>query len=147
MAYSGPIQDRLEIRELIEAYGDAVMRGDANDWAKVWAEDAYWALPEFPGHEEFIGREAIVAGWQWSMDNYGEVKEAGGRPVMIYVSTPGEIVVDGDRAVARAYTSEIYKFPGSDTYSRIRGRYDDELARIDGKWLFTKRIYHLLHKD
>jgi len=145
MAYTGPLADRIEIRELIEAYSDAVMRGDAEDWGKVWAEDAYWALPEYPGHEEFIGRDAIVAGWTWSMAQFGAAREQGGKPAMIYIGTPGAIEVEGDRATARVYTSEIYRIPGTENEVRVRGQYDDELARIDGKWLFTKRIYRTLH--
>jgi ketosteroid isomerase-like protein len=147
MAFTGPLQDRIEIRELIEIYSDAVMRGDADAWSTVWAKDAYWALPEYPGHEEFIGRDAIVAGWKWSMANYAKSAAAGEPPSMIYVSTPGAIEVNGDRATARVYTSEIYTFPGATQESRVRGRYDDELARIDGRWLFTKRIYKTLHKS
>lgn len=146
MAYSGPLADRIEIRELIEAYSDAVMRGDVEDWGQVWAEDAFWALPEFPGHEAFHGRAAIIAGWSWSMAQYGETRAEGGAPVMIYVSTPGAIKVEGDRATARVYTSEIYRMPDSGREVRVRGQYEDELARIDGKWLFTKRIYRVLHR-
>ena len=147
MAYRGPVQDRLEIRELIEAYSDAVMRGDAEAWAEVWAEDSYWSLPEFPSLEEFIGRAAIVSGWIDSMKKFGEVRQEGGKPVMIYISTPGAIEVDGERATARVYTSEIFNDPDSGKLLRVRGRYDDELARIDGRWLFTRRIYRVLRMD
>lgn len=145
MAYTGPLEDRVAIRELIEIYGDAVIRNDATAWGSVWAEDAYWALPEFEGHEEFIGREAIVAGWKWSMDLFGDADPS--KPAMIYIGTPGAIEVDGNKATARVYTSEIYKLPGTDTEIRTRGQYDDELAKIDGQWLFTKRIYRVLHRS
>lgn len=145
MAFTGPIADRIEIRELIETYADAVMRGDAEEWGTVWAEDAYWELPEYPGHEGFQGRAAIVEGWSWSMGIYGWPHKTTGVPVMIYVSTPGAINVDGDRATARVYSSEIYRDPDSGKEIRTRGQYDDELARIDGKWLFTRRSYRALH--
>ena len=79
------------------------------------------------------------------MAQFGTSRERGGKPAMIYIATPGAIEVDGDRATARVYTSEIYRVPGTDTELRVRGQYDDELARIDGKWLFTKRIYRTLH--
>jgi hypothetical protein len=64
---------------------------------------------------------------------------------MICIGTPGAIEVNGDRATARVYTSEIYKDPAAGIEHRVRGRYDDELRRIDGKWLFTRRIYRVLH--
>jgi ketosteroid isomerase-like protein len=143
MAFTGPLEDRLAIRELIETYGDAVMVRDAEAWGKVWAEDAYWSLPEFKDHEEFIGREAIVAGWVMSMSVYASLTDFS-KP-MIYIGTPGAIEVKGDRATSRVYTSEIYNDPATGREIRVRGRYDDELAKIDGHWLFTKRIYRTIH--
>jgi len=47
MSFSGPAEDRLAIRELIEAYADAVTRNDATAWIATWAEDSIWSLPEF----------------------------------------------------------------------------------------------------
>ena len=143
MPFTGPFEDRIEIRELIEAYGDAVMVRDADAWGDVWAEDAYWSLPEVPGHEEFIGRDAIVKGWVDSMTQYASMTDYA-EPT-IYIATPGAIEVNGLTATARVYTSEIYKNPDSGTEIRVRGQYDDELGKIDGRWLFTKRIYKILH--
>jgi hypothetical protein len=145
MAFVGPIEDRLAIRELIDAYSDAVMVRDPQAWALCWAKDAYWSLPEFPGHEEFIGRDAIVAGWVMSMNMYASLSDFS-KP-MIYSSIPGAIVVDGDTAQARVYTSEIYADPATGIEHRVRGRYDDTLARVDGQWLFSKRTYRVVQSD
>jgi hypothetical protein len=145
MAFTGPAEDRLAIRELYDAYSDACVLGDDEAWGALWTEDAYWSLPEFEGHEEFVGRDAIVKGWRWSMDLYGPLRGENGRACMIYVGTPGAIAVDGDRATARCYTSEITKWPGHDTETRTRGRYDDELIKQDGRWMFQKRTYRTLH--
>ena len=143
--FIGPIEDRLAIRELIDAYSDAVMLRDADAWGKVWAEDAYWSLPEFPGHDAFDGREAIVSGWVMSMTTYGSMSDFS--VPMIYAASPGAIEVAGDGATARVYTSEIYRDPTDDIEHRVRGLYQDELARIDGRWLFTRRVYRVLHRD
>ncbi len=145
MAFTGPWQDRLAIRELIDAYSDAVMVRDADAWGETWAKDAYWSLPEFPGHEQFIGREAIVAGWGVSMTMYASMTDFS--LPMIYQALPGAIEVAGDRATSRVYTSEIYRDPATGIEHRIRGRYDDELRRIDGRWLFTRRDYRVIHAD
>lgn len=137
MSFTGPIEDRLEIRELIEHYGDAVMQRDGDSWSEVWAEQAEWSLPEFKGLEYFSGKANIVAGWKASMGDY---------PGMTYIATPGAINVSGNKATARTYTSEI--FPGPDGRPlRVRGQYDDELAKIDGRWKFTKRVYKMLRSD
>ena len=36
MAFEGPIEDRLAIRELIENYADAVFQRDEERWAANW---------------------------------------------------------------------------------------------------------------
>lgn len=145
MAFAGPWQDRLAIRELIDAYSDAVMVRDAGAWGETWAEDATWSLPEFPGHEQFVGRAAIVAGWVMSMTMYASMTDFS--LPMIYQAIPGAIEVVGDRATGRVYTSEIYRDPATGIEHRIRGQYDDQLQRIDGKWLFTRRDYRVIHSD
>ena len=45
MLSQGPIEDRLQIRELIDSYNNAVMRFDGETWASNWAEDGVWHLP------------------------------------------------------------------------------------------------------
>jgi len=32
MAFTGPMEDRLAIRELHDSYGDAVFRADGDEW-------------------------------------------------------------------------------------------------------------------
>lgn len=142
MPFTGPIEDRILIRELIETYAHGVMTKDAELWAGCWAEDAYWALPEWPDLGGFTGKTAIVAGWVESMKAYGL---DGCTKPMVYVATPGSIMVEGDRAAAISYTSEIFDDPATGETKRVRGRYADELARIDGRWLFTRREYRIMH--
>lgn len=139
MAFTGPLEDRILIRELLDTYAHGVMTRDAETWASTWAEDSYWALPEFPDLGGFTGKQTIVSAWVESMKNYGLGGNAA-RP-MVYVAHPGEIRVDGDRASAISYTSEIFEDPASGKTMRLRGRYVDELAKIDGRWLFTRREY------
>ena len=45
MISSGPLEDRLAIRELVDSYNDAVMRKDGDAWAENWRDDATWELP------------------------------------------------------------------------------------------------------
>ena len=37
--FSGPIEDRLGIRELFDSYGDAVTRNALDDYLACWTED------------------------------------------------------------------------------------------------------------
>lgn len=139
MAFTGPLEDRILIRELLDTYAHGVMTRDVETWAATWADDAFWALPEFPDLGGFTGKAAIVAGWSESMKHYG-LGGGAARP-MVYVAHPGEILVEGDRATAISYTSEIFEDPATSKTMRLRGRYVDELAKVDGAWLFTRREY------
>jgi len=128
--FSGPIEDRLAIRELNDTYGDGVVRMDAQTWGSVWAEDATW---HFMG-QELEGREAIVGLWTGAMSNFDAVS---------FSCAPASIEVDGDTATSRIQTQEILK--GKDGSTRhIGGLYTDQLAKKDGQWLFTHRAWELI---
>ncbi len=131
--FSGPVEDRLAIRERIEAYSDAVFRHDAEAWIACWAEDGVWRLPGI----DVAGRPQIKAAWQGAM---GAFTLAG------FFATPGSIVVSGDRAKARVYTQEILILAAGGV-RKIVGAYEDELVRIDGAWLFASRAYNVLHDE
>lgn len=142
MSFTGPLSDRVEIRELMESYAHGVMTRDPELWGSMWAEDAYWALPEYKDLGGFTGKPAIVAGWIASMQQYG--LDNCTRP-MIYVMTPGAIDVSGNTATAVAYTSEIYDDPATGERIHARGRYNDELIKSDRGWLFTRREYRIIY--
>lgn len=133
MAYIGPLEDRIAIRELMEAYADAVFRHDAESWAACWIDNAVWDLMG----SEVRGLAAIVPAWKGAM--------AGFRLAGFFVF-PGEIVVDGERAQARSHTQE--HLIGTDGGVRkIIGLYQDELRKNAGRWGFAVRRYTVLNED
>lgn len=136
MPFTGPVEDRLAIRELYDTYSDAVCRVDAEQWGSTWAEDSVWSMPDYPEFGETRGREAIVAMWKGAMAHY---------PGIVFVATPGAIEVNGDRAVARSYTSEVYDQNG--VTKRDRGRYEDELVRTADGWKFSRRVFRNIHRQ
>lgn len=144
MSFTGPVEDRLAIRELMDTHAHGVMTKDAELWGSIWAEDAFWDLPEYPDLGGFTGREAIVAAWTASMERYGLDSMA--KP-MIYFMQPGSIAIDGDRAKSVAYTIEIFDDPATGKRTRTTGRYDDELEKRDGRWMFTRRSYRSILND
>jgi uncharacterized protein (TIGR02246 family) len=128
--FTGPLEDRLAIRELNDVYGDGVVRKDPATWGSIWAEDATW---DFMG-QNLKGREAIVELWNGAMSQFDAVS---------FSCSPASIEVDGDTATARVQTQEILK--GKDGSTRhIGGLYTDRLARIDGDWRFTHRGWEMI---
>jgi uncharacterized protein (TIGR02246 family) len=136
MAFEGPIEDRLAIRELLDSYADAVCRVDAEDWGATWAEDSVWALPDYPELGEIRGKAAIVEMWKGAMTQY---------PGIVFTASVGSIEVKGDTAIVRSYTSEVYDQDGAT--KRDRGRYEDVCVKQDGKWLFKSRSFRNVHRQ
>jgi uncharacterized protein (TIGR02246 family) len=135
MAFAGPIDDRLALRELIERYADAVNRADADAWADTWAEDGVWILPGI-ADAGIAGRKAILATWRAAMERFAGV---------VFLAMPGAIEIDGDRAQLRSYTFETYEKDGS--VHRDCGRYDDVATRTPDGWRFARRAFRHLRRD
>ncbi|MGE0775829.1 MAG: nuclear transport factor 2 family protein [Sphingomonadaceae bacterium] len=136
MAFTGPAEDRLAIRELLDSYADAVTRCDAQDWGATWAENAEWSLPDYPDIGTTTGRDAIVAMWIEAMKHY---------PGIMFELWPGSIEIDGDHAKVVSYTSEVYDQDG--VTKRDRGVYHDVCVKVDGRWLFKHRTFKNIHRQ
>ena len=128
--FTGPLEDRVAIQELNGTYADGVVRIDADTWATVWADDAHWDLM---GHQT-EGKEAIVAFWNGAMS---------GLEAVSFHCVPCMIEITGDTARARVQTQEILK-PKDARARHVGGLYEDELKKIDGRWLFTSRKFRIV---
>lgn len=131
MAFEGPVEDRLAIRERLDAYAGAVMRHEYDAWIACWADDATWLWRG----QSIVGRDAIGATWRQAMGRYAFVA---------FHVTQDHVVVTGDTAVSRAHTLEflvLHNGPGR----RQHGLYRDRLVRRDGLWIFAERAFEVLH--
>jgi hypothetical protein len=129
MAFTGPIEDRILIRELYDRYADANNRGDRAEWLACFAPEGRWRCAYF----DAIGREAVAA-------EYDRIIGGGGVSDTIFFTQLGAIEVDGDTAHCRATTSERLALPAGGSYA-VTGRYEDTLERRGGEWLFVFRDY------
>lgn len=136
MAFTGPAEDRLAIRELLDAYADAVTQHDPVAWGETWAPDATWSLPDYPEIGTTSGRPAIVAMWVDAMKAY---------PGIMFEAWPGAIEIAGDTATVRSYTAEVYDRDGMTV--RDRGAYHDTCVKYDGRWRFASRSFRNIHRQ
>jgi uncharacterized protein (TIGR02246 family) len=130
MAFKGPIEDRLKIRELMGAYADAAMSKDLEAHLACWADDCVWLSLG----QEFRGKAALRAQWP---KTWADIRKMG------FYNEIGAIEIDGDRATARCFVREVV-FMADGGVRKLVARYDDELVRTDGEWLFARRAYNLI---
>ena len=133
MLSQGPIEDRLAIRELVDAYNDAVMRFDGEAWADTWADDGIWNT----GQGELEGKDVFYPMWQQMMSAFSFVG---------FFASAGPIIIDGDTAHATWYQQEfLHRKEGGKM--NVTGRYEDDYVKANGRWYFKKRIYQVLNAE
>ncbi|MGH3678616.1 MAG: nuclear transport factor 2 family protein [Mycobacterium sp.] len=130
MAFTGPVEDRLKIRERLDAYSDAVTRRDVEAYLSCWTEDGQ----RLGSGGECRGKPALRAHW----DGIWQALDR-----MAFLTQVAAIEVDGDRATARSYCLEILHPRGGDV-RRLVGSYEDELVRDGADWVFASRRYQVL---
>lgn len=130
MAFIGPVEDRLKIRELYNTYSDASSRQDVDAYLACWSD----TCERLSRQGELRGKPALREAWDqvWA-DLDG----------MAFFSEPGAIEVAGETAVARCLCREIIVLKGGEVW-KVVGRYEDDLVREAGEWRFRRRRYNLL---
>lgn len=131
--------DRAEIENLQARYLFALDWQDGEAYASTFAEDGVldWA------GGIVTGRAAIAEEVRGMRAGFARLEAAvqPKRPARLrHFITNIVIKVEGDRATGRAYWFEANN-DGRDRWPYLAGygHYEDELARIDGRWLFTRR--------
>ena len=130
MSFTGPLEDRLAIRELIDRYNDAVARFDADAWRQTWTEDAEWELMG----TVVQGRDSIVKLWQQTMQQLDFV---------VFQAVPGAVEISGRNATGRVFASEVLQ-PKKGERRNVHGRYDDTYVKTGDEWRFSARRYRVL---
>jgi len=135
MVFSGLIEDRLALHELVMIYGDAVTRKDSSAWGNTWSEDAIWSVPNFPGLEKVEGRDQIVKKWEDAMKNYKYI---------VFTAQLGSLEIDKNSAKGTTYTIEV-STDIEEKKAQIHGQYLDDFIKINNQWYFKKRTFSILH--
>lgn len=129
MPFTGPVEDRLAIRELYGTYADASWRGDRAQWLGTFAPDGRWTSHLF----DVTGHEALAATWDGMWKDWSAVA---------FLGEIGSMEVEGDTARVRSYAREVVQTNDGGVF-KLCGRYEDALVRIGGDWKFARRDYAL----
>jgi uncharacterized protein (TIGR02246 family) len=122
--------DGLEQLLAMQAIRDQILRYaiflDDKNWdelAKLWTEDAVWAGPGM----EFTGRDGVMEFLSGCLpDDYS------GK----HLNAPSLIELTGPDS-AHALTDVVWI--AQDFEIQVAARYDDDVVRVDGTWLFVRR--------
>jgi uncharacterized protein (TIGR02246 family) len=125
-------EDVLEIQGLAARYNHAIDSGDADGYMAVFSKDGSMTA----GPLVLEGHDALGA---FAKNFSGSVRQPR------HVATNLVIDGDGDKATLKAYV-QMYVLSGDEGEPAQQtlvtsGKYDDELAKQNGSWKFTRRVF------
>jgi 3-phenylpropionate/cinnamic acid dioxygenase small subunit len=120
------MSDKGEIRELLARYCFALDAGQFEDMAALFTLDGVWETAFGTG----TGRAGIVA--------QARSISIEPRPRRVHLTTNIVIDLDGDTATAQSNWVLFQNTPRGPAIGS-GGAYFDRLAKVDGKWFFTRR--------
>ena len=141
------IEDRLAIEEMYARYVYALDTADADAYAGLFIKDGFLSI----GGEPYNGRDAIhkvIAALRDRPAFKSIPVDTHGRRFshVRHVVTSFKVDIKGDTATAESFWMEV-KANGKDPEGLgfaptvlNMGRYEDELVKQGGQWLFAKRI-------
>lgn len=127
--------DRLQIRELVDAYAHCADRRDAKGQMSLFTKDAHFIVFMDPRSEkpsmEFNRREDLEPA-------FGELNKY---EVTTHFNGQSTVVLDGDRATGETYciAHHVSSSEGKLTLFIASIRYYDVFAKVEGKWLIAER--------
>jgi len=136
--------DRAQIEDLQARYLFALDFRDAEAYAATFAEDGVLDY----GAGKIVGRKAIaemVAGLRASAERQRAADTSGLRPAAGRHNISNIVVeIDGNRARGTAYWFHMGNAnPERTAQLNSFGHYEDELVKVDGRWLFSlRKIYN-----
>ena len=127
--------DRLEIRELVDAYAHCADRRDAKGQMSLFTPDAHFVVfmdtrSDKPSME--LKRREDLASVFHELNKYEATTHFMGQST---------VVLDGERATGETYciAHHVSAFEGKRTLFIASLRYYDVSAKVEGKWLFAER--------
>ena len=145
-AWAGYADDRAEIENVSNKYMVAVDAGDIETVMGTWADDGVL--------EWVFGTEVGKAAIRKAMSNFGGARPvdipegAKSRPRTRHQIINHVIDVTGNTAKSTAYWFAFTNnTPQGDVQLLYFGHYEDEMVKVNGKWLFQKRHVYNESRD
>ena len=132
--------DRLAIQDLIYRYSDAVTRADWRQCEAVFVADAVWEAPLLGMRYE--SRDAFLATLR-ATTTFDVLIQTPHSPVITLTGADRAQATTTIHEVNRGVTqteSELGQV-GAELNVDTYGIYYDDVARIDGEWKFTHRLF------
>ncbi len=124
--------DELAVRTLVARYADAVCRHDVPAWRATWAEDGEWELLG----QTLRGREEAVAYYERVVSGLEAVVQHAHGGIIEFESV--------DAASGRWSITEHARMESGVPLFTV-GLYEDDYVRVDGQWLFSRRVFRSLY--
>ncbi|MBN2321652.1 MAG: nuclear transport factor 2 family protein [Acidobacteria bacterium] len=137
-------EDRALIEDLQARYMFALDFGDTDTYVSTFTEDG---ILDIRNGNPWQGREAIreiIGGMSEREEGQPQEEPQGPYPATgRHNITNIAIKIDGDKATGRAYwfhygNNNPERSADVDSY----GHYEDEMVKVDGQWLFSKRVIY-----
>ncbi|MEM0955543.1 MAG: nuclear transport factor 2 family protein [Pseudomonadota bacterium] len=119
------------IQDLLFSYARSIDAGDFEALASLFTHGAI----EGPDGSLIQGKAAVLALYQKTTRIYTDT----GTPCTHHVTTNVDIKVEGEQASALSYFTVYQSLSDFPLQAIICGRYHDDFAQADGRWLFRKR--------
>jgi 3-phenylpropionate/cinnamic acid dioxygenase small subunit len=131
MPLTGTAEDREQIRELYARYAFTIDHGPYEDWVKCFTEDGVFDSPRMGRHEGHDALRKFTAMY----------KNSAGDSQVRHMLCNVTFRVEGDRAMGGCYLTYYHCKNGKATLEAL-GRYQDELRKVNGEWLYQyRRVY------
>ena len=124
------LEDRLAINDLFVRYATALDAGDVETIVSCFAEDGALESPLVGVYKGHDGIRAFAT-------RFARLRDGGTQ--LRHVLSNLAVKLDGDRAHATCYLLTVLTRDGKSTL-RPPGRYECELARVQGRWVFHYRL-------
>ena len=140
-------EDRAQIEDLQARYMFALDFGDLDAYVSTFTEDGILDIIGWQAQGRYAIREALEGPPEGAPEEAQEQaaeEETGPYPATGRHNITNIVLkIDGDKAVGRAYW---FHYGNTNPERRAQldsyGHYEDEMVKVDGQWLFSKRIIY-----